>query len=302
MEKELVAGKGIKSKIHTIRGLQVMLDRDLAMLYGIDTRSLKQAVKRNSERFPKDFILKLNKEEVDFLVSQNVIPSKQHLGGSLPYAFTEQGVAMLSSVLKSQKALKVNIGVMRTFVEMRKFLHNNAQIFQRMDSAERKLLEHDEKFEEVFNAIQEKDLKPEKGVFLNGQVFDAYKFVSNIIRSAKKSIILIDNYVDESVLTLLSKRNKGVKAVILTKNISRELALDIERFNSQYEEVQVMEFGDSHDRFLVIDEQEIYHVGASLKDLGKKWFAFSKLDKDSHKVLERIRRNLFFRKKTGNAY
>ena len=139
-----------------------MLDRDLAKLYKIDTRSLKQSVKRNSERFPNDFLLKLNNKEVDFLVSQNAIPSKQYLGGSMPYAFTEQGVAMLSSVLKSQKALKVNIGVMRAFVEMRRFLHDNTQTFQRMYSAERKLLEHDAKLEEVFNAIQEKDLKPEK--------------------------------------------------------------------------------------------------------------------------------------------
>ncbi len=294
MEKELVAVKGIKSKIHTIRGLQVMLDSDLAELYGVSTKRLNEQARRNKDRFPPEFKFQLTKEE--FYSLRSHFATLERKRGEhrkyLPYAFTEQGVAMLSTVLKSKTAIKVSIRIMNAFVEMRKFIHNNAQIFQRMDSAERKLLEHDEKFEEVFNAIQEKDLKPEKGVFFNGQVFDAYKFVSDIIRSAKKSTILVDNYVDESVLTLLSKRNRGVKAVILTKNISRELALDIERFNSQYEEIRVKEFGDSHDRFLVIDEQEIYHVGASLKDLGKKWFAFSKLDKDSYKVLERLRRNI----------
>jgi hypothetical protein len=289
MERQLVALKGVKSKIHTIRGLQVMLDKDLAALYGVKPIRLREQVKRNIRRFPPDFMFQLSDGEINLMVSQNAIPSRKHLGGAKPYVFTEQGVANLSSVLKSEKAILVNIQIMRAFVEMRKFLQNNAQIFKRMDLAERKLLEHDEKFEEVFNAIQEKGLKPEKGVFFNGQVFDAYKFISGIIKNAKKSIILIDNYVDESVLTMLSKRNKGVKATILTRNISKELALDVEKFNSQYKEVKVKEFPDSHDRFLLIDEQDVYHIGASLKDLGKKWFAFSKLDKRTmENVLKRM--------------
>ena len=291
MDKELIITKNIESKIHTLRGLQVMLDSDLAELYGVDTKAFNQAVKRNKKRFPEKFMFQLSDSEYKSLRSQFVTLEKgrgKHRK-YLPYAFTEQGVAMLSAVLKSRTAIEVSIRIMDAFVEMRKFLKDNAQIFQRMDLTERKLVQHDEKFEEVFNAIQEKDLKPEKGVFFNGQVFDAYKFISSLIRSAKKSIILIDNYVDESVLTMLSKRKEGVKASILTKEISRELALDIERFNTQYEKVQVKEFGDSHDRFLVIDKQEIYHVGASLKDLGKKWFAFSKLDKKTiTSILEKI--------------
>src|SRR3989344_7819975 len=201
----------IESKIYTIRGVQVMLDRGLAELYEVKAIRLREQIKRNPKRFPADFMFKLNDNEIDYLLSQNAIPSRKHLGGSLPLAFTEQGVASLSSVLTNDKAIQVNIQIMRAFVAMRKFLLTNAQLFQRIDKTEQKILEHDDKFEQVFSLIENKEIKPEKGIFFDGQIFDAYKFFSDVIRAANNSIILIDNYIDDSVLTIFSKRNKDVK-------------------------------------------------------------------------------------------
>lgn len=206
----------------------------------------------------------------------------------LPYAFTEQGVAMLSGVLKSDTAVRVSIQIMNAFVAMRKFISSNARIFQRLDVVERKQIGHNKKFDEIFDALQSKDIKPEKGIFFDGQIFDAYKFVSDIIRTSDKSIILIDNYIDDSVLTLFSKRNKNVQVVIFTKEISKQLLLDLAKYNSQYPYVEVKEFTQSHDRFLIIDNKEVYHFGASLKDLGKKWFAFSKFDKEAFNLLDKL--------------
>ena len=265
-----------------------MLDKDLAELYEVKAIRLREQVKRNNKRFPSDFMFQLTDLEVEFLVSQNAIASKKHLGGYLPYAFTEQGVANLSGVLTNDKAIEVNIQIMRAFVAMRRFLASNAQVFQRLDYVEKKQIEHDHKFEEIFDAIQSKDIKPEKGIFFDGQIFDAYKFVSDLIRTADKSIILIDNYVDDSVLTLFSKRNKDVQVIIFTKEVSKELLLDLAKYNSQYPVIEVKEFKQSHDRFLIIDNQEVYHFGASLKDLGKKWFGFSKFDKEAFKLLDKL--------------
>ena len=280
-----------------------MLDSDLAVLYKVETKVFNQSVKRNSERFPKEFMFQLTAEEFNSLRSQIVtscinskIPQntgpKHPTGGRryLPYAFTEQGVAMLSGVLKSETAVKVSIRIMNAFVSMRKFIASNAQIFQRLDSVEQKQLEYqiktDDKFEKVFDAIESRDIKPEKGIFFNGQIFDAYKLVSDILRSAKKSIVLIDNYVDDSVLVLLSKRKKDVSATIFTKEISEQLSLDLKKYNSQYPSIVIKEFKNSHDRFLIIDNKEVYHIGASLKDLGKKWFAFSKFNKEAFKLMD----------------
>ena len=206
----------------------------------------------------------------------------------LPYVFTEQGVAMLSGVLKSDTAVRISIQIISAFVAMRKFISSNAQIFHRLDVVEKKQLEHDKKFDRIFDAIQSKGIKPEKGIFFDGQVFDAYKFVSDIIRIAGKSIILIDNYVDDSVLTLFSKRNKDVEVIMFTKEISKKLSLDLAKHNSQYPPIQVKEFKHSHDRFRIIDHKEVYHIGASLKDLGKKWFAFSKFNKEAFKLLDKL--------------
>lgn len=279
----------IKNRIYTIRNMQVMLDRDLAYLYGVETRLLNQAVKRNIERFPEDFMFQLTDEDMLNWRSQIVMSIKDKMGlRRNPYAFTEQGVAALSGILKSPKAVEINIQVVRAFVAMKRFINSNALVFQRLDKVEIKQLEHDKKFDEVFDAIQSKGIKPEKGIFFDGQVFDAYKFVSDLIKSANKSIILIDNYIDDSVLTLFSKKNKNVHVTIFTKDISKQLLLDLDKYNSQYPLIEIKEFEKSHDRFLIIDNKEVYHFGASLKDLGKKWFAFSKFDKEAFTLLDRL--------------
>src|SRR5690606_3419017 len=198
-----------------------------------------------------------------------------------PYVFTEQGVAMLSAVLRSDVAVKVSIQIINAFVEMRKLIANHSGLLQRMDGIERKQLETDHKFEQVFKALESKNEIPTQGVFFDGQVFDAYELASKIIRSAKKSIVLIDNYIDESTLTHLSKKNKAVKVLLLTKTISKQLTLDVKKADEQYGNFELQPFDKSHDRFLIVDNTEVYHLGASIKDLGKKWFAFSKLEKNS---------------------
>jgi len=283
-----IKGIPMQNLIFTVRDFQVMLDRDLAHFYGLENRALKQAVKRNPARFPDDFMFELSDNEIELLVSQNVIPSKKQLGGARPFAFTEQGVASLSSVLQSEKAIAINIQIMRAFVAMRKFITTNAQIFQRLDAVERKLLETDDNFKKIFNAIESKVIQPKQGIFFDGQIFDAYQFISDLIRSAEKSIIIIDNYIDDTVLTHLTKRKKKVKTTILTKTVSKQLKLDAEKFNKQYPEIEIKEFNNSHDRFLIIDSKAVYHFGASLKDLGKKWFAFSKIEIGAIEMLRKL--------------
>lgn len=190
-----------------------------------------------------------------------------------PFAFTEQGIAMLSTVLHSQTAVEVSIKIMDAFVAMRHFLYTNAQVFQRLSNIEYHQIETDKRIEEVFKRLDE-NIQPKQGIFFDGQVFDAYLFASNLVRKAKKSIILIDNYVDDTVLALLDKRKSTVKATIYTQHIGQQFQLDIDRHNAQYPAIQIERFNKAHDRFLLIDE-EVYHIGASLKDLGKKWFGFS---------------------------
>ena len=294
----------IEPLIKVIRGQQVMLDKDLAMLYGVEAKVLNQAVKRNIERFPNDFRFQLTKEEC--LRSQIVTLNEkqgQHLK-YMPYAFTEQGVAMLSSVLRSKTAIVVNIQIMRAFVSMRHFMVNNASMFSRLETIEyhqleilqhqqdtdKHLQESDKRIDEVFRRLDEGNAKPKQGVFYNGQVYDAYTFVSDLIKSAKKRIVLIDNYVDETVLTLLDKRDNNVSAIIYTQQISRQFQLDIDRHNAQYAPIDVETFRLSHDRFLCIDD-DVYHIGASIKDLGKKWFGFSKMEiLTPNELVERINR------------
>ncbi|MBI3032791.1 ORF6N domain-containing protein [Candidatus Woesearchaeota archaeon] len=295
----------IKSRIYSVRGLQVMVDTDLAELYDVKTKVLNQAVKRNSERFPKEFMFQLNLEEFNHLRSQLVTPSIKDLRSQvvtlnserghhrkyLPYVFTEQGVGMLSAVLKSDSAIRVSIKIINAFVTMRKLISLNTQIFHRLNSVEKKQINYDKKFDEIFDALQNKETIPEKGIFFDGQIFDSYQFISRIIRSANKSIILIDNYLDDTVLTMLNKRNKLVQVTIFTKEISKQFSLDLMKYNSQYPPIEVKEFKLSHDRFLIIDNKEVYHLGASLKDLGKKWLAFSKFDKEIFKILDRLEIN-----------
>lgn len=269
----------IQPMIKVIRGQQVMLDSDLSALYGVETRRLNEQVKRNIERFPDDFMFQLRKKELDNLMSQNATSS---WGGTrkLPYAFTEQGIAMLSSVLKSQTAVEVNIRIMRAFITMRRFIATNAQLFQRLETIEYHQLEMkqhqevtDRRIDEVFKRL-DTDIPPMQGIFYDGQVFDAYRFVSDLIRKAKQSIVLIDNYVDDTVLTLLDKRSEGVSATIYTQRVSSQFQLDVDRHNSQYPLIEIKRFNKAHDRFLLIDN-EVYHIGASIKDLGKKWFGFT---------------------------
>ena len=273
-----------------------MYDSDLANLYGVEIKRLNEQVKRNRERFPEEFMFQLTDEEFAFLRSQNATleTGRGRHRKYLPYVFTEQGVAMLSAVLRSETAVKISIQIIKAFVAMRKFITTNAQIFHRLDAVEQKQLEQkvetDEKFDRIFNAIESKEITPKQGIFFDGQIFDAYKFVSDLIRRAKKSIIIIDNYIDDSVLLLLTKRKKSVTVKIFTKTISKQLALDVKKYNSQYPPVEIKKFKYAHDRFIIIDDKEVFHFGASLKDLGKKWFAFSKLEKDAFRLMERLER------------
>lgn len=264
----------IESLIYVIRGVHVILDRDLAMLYNVETRRLNEQVKRNAERFPKDFMFQLNKEEFENWKSQIATSNSVVMGvRKRPYAFTESGIAMLSSVLHSQTAIEVNIRIMRAFTAMRHFFANNAQVFQRLADIEHHQIETDRRIDEVFERLGA-NVQPQQGIFYDGQVFDAYCFASDLIRKAKSSIVLIDNYVDDTVLSLLDKRNSNVSATIYTKNISKQLQLDIDRHNAQYPIIRIEYFNKAHDRFLLVDD-EVYHIGASIKDLGKKWFAFT---------------------------
>jgi hypothetical protein len=293
-EPMIINDQTIQDKIYTLRDVQVMIDRDLAALYGVETRRLNEQVKRNIERFPREFMFQMTALELETWKSQIATSNKEIMGlRKLPYVFTEQGVSMLSSVLKSDTAIQTSIKIINTFVNMRKFLQNNANIFQRLYTIEanqfRYKLESDEKFNKIFDAIENKSIKPNQGIFYDGQIFDAYVFVSDIIKNAKNSIILIDNYVDESVLTLLSKRDSKISATVYTKTLTKQLSLDLQRHNAQYPIIEIKEFDLSHDRFLIIDDHEVYHIGASLKDLGKKWFGFSKMDEKSLGILERLR-------------
>jgi len=287
-KKQTIKINNIQNKIFTIRGKQVMLDSDLAELYNVSTGRLNEQVKRNIDRFPEDFMFRLTENEWKNLMSQNASSS---WGGrrKLPNVFTEQGVSSLSGVLKSETAVKVNIAIMRAFVGMRRFLMENATIFQRLDKVEFKQLETDKKINIIINALEDKSIKPKQGVFYDGQIFDAYVFLAGLIKSAKKSILLIDNYVDESVLQLFTKRKKNVSVNIYTKNTSKILKQDLEKHNAQHPKINIKKFTKAHDRFLIIDKNTVYHFGASLKDLGKKWFAFSKMDLEAMEMIANLK-------------
>ncbi len=303
----------IESLIHTIRDRQVMLDQDLAALYGVETRRLNEQVRRNIERFPQDFMFQLSPTEFRDMRSQAATATdtdNQTITGmssqfattlsrrrpltALPYAFTENGVAMLSSVLRSPTAIEVNIRIMRAFTAMRQFITSNMPVFQRLEAIEHhqlRLAAHqdvtDKRLEEVFRRLDERIIQPTQGIFFDGQIFDAYTFVCDLVRQAKTRIVLIDNYVNDSVLSMLDKRSKGVKATIYSKTIPHQLGLDLEKHNAQYEPIEVLKFDKAHDRFLCIDET-VYHLGASMKDLGKKWFAFSRMEWTATELLEKM--------------
>ena len=293
----------IRSRIFTIRGVQVMLDRDIAALYGVTTGALNQAVKRNKSRFPERFMFQMNKTEVENLKSQSVISSFSDSPGteilksqpvisswggsrSYPYAFTEQGIAMLSSVLRSETAILVSIKIMDVFVAMRKALASFAPMLTRLDVVERRQIvdqaRNEERFKLILDAMQDKRFPPQK-VFYDGQIYDAFEQMKKFVRMAKSELIIIDPYFADCVLPLVAQKRQGV-SVLVVKNSRQKLlhAVDVARFNAQYGNSLTVRTSDKfHDRFLIIDKVALIHVGASLNHLGKKCFAFSSLDKSN---------------------
>ena len=274
----------IKEKIYTIRGKQVILDRDLAQMYNCKngTKTINQAVKRNIERFPQRFMFQLNELEYDNMWSQigTTLVSetqKYRRKENLPYAFTEQGVAMLATIIRTRIATDVSIRIMDAFVEMRKFINENRQLFERLTNVEYKLLEHDRKFDKIFNQFGQEE-KINQKIFFEGQIYDAYSLIIDIIKKANDKITIIDNYIDDSVLKMLTKKNKDVEVVILTSSKSNIQNLDVEKFNKEYPTLKISKTNKFHDRFIIIDNKELYHCGASIKDLGKKCFAISKME------------------------
>lgn len=280
----------IKNLIYTVRGKQVMLDSDVAMLYHYETKYINLAVRRNKERFPENFCFQLTNVEAENLRLQFATSSltKENYGGrrTLPYVFTEQGIAMLSGLLRNEVAIKVSINIMNAFVEMRKFLTTNRQVFERLNNVEYKLIEqndmlsnHEKKFEQVFNELQnKKENEFTQKIFFDGQIWDSYSLIVDIIKRAKSKILIIDNYIDDSILKMLSKKNKYVEVIILTSQNCDISKLDINKFNKQYPILKIARSNKFHDRFIVIDNKELYHCGASLKDLGKKCFAINKMN------------------------
>ena len=276
----IVDNKEIQNLIYTIRDKQVMIDSDLAILYQVETKYLNRQRSRNANRFPEDFCFQLTKEEYEFLRCQNVTSKKESGSGGrryMPYVFTEQGIAMLSAVLKSDVAVDVSIKIMNSFVEMRKFLLSNREMFARLDRVELKQLETDKKLEEVFDYIATtKEVKQK--IFFNGQIYDAFSLMVEIVEKAEKELILIDNYVDVNTLNILSKKKDGVNVLIVTSGNGNLTDKDVAKFNSQYPKLAVKISNDFHDRFFIIDRNEVYHIGASIKDAGKKSFGITKLD------------------------
>ncbi len=275
----------IKNLIYTIRGKQVMLDSDVAMLYHYETKYVNLAVRRNKERFPENFCFQLTKEEFDNLrlqiatLNYQTDNKRKVTRKYLPYVFTEQGIAMLSGLLKNEIAIQVSINIMNAFVEMRKFIATNSNIFNLSTRMEHKFLEYDKKFDIVFDELQnKKEEEFNQKIFFNGQIYDSYSLIIDIIKTAKNKILIIDNYIDDSILKMLSKKNKDVEVIILTSQNSNISKLDINKYNKQYPTLKVAKTNKFHDRFIVIDNKELYHCGASLKDLGKKCFAINKME------------------------
>ena len=269
--------------IHVIRGFQVLLDSDLAALYQVETKVFNQAVSRNIERFPENFRFQLTKEEFESLRSQFVTSNKSaNKGGRryLPYAFTEQGIAMLSGVLRSEVAIQVSIRIMNTFVEMRRFIANNALLFEQISNIELKQLAYqkstDERFDRVFQYI-DMHAESEQKIFFAGQIYDAFSLLVSIIQNADKEIVLIDGYVDVNTLDLLAKKQTGVHVRCYTYANTPLSDQDINKFNAQYPTLTVTKTQLFHDRFLILDGATAYHIGASLKDAGKKCFGISLL-------------------------
>ena len=276
----------IENLIHYVRGQQVMIDSDLALLYNVETKRLNESVKRNAKRFPESFCFQLTEDEYADLRSQFATSNTENTsskGGRryLPYVFTEQGIAMLSAVLRSDEAIQVSVNIMNAFVKMRRFLAENALMFDKLNSLELKQLEYqkesNEKFDQIFAYISEHEEVGQK-IFFDGQIYDAFSLLVSLVGKAEKSIVLIDNYVDVGTLNILAKKEDGVDITIYTVRRTRLASQDIANFNSQYPTLTVNYTGVFHDRFLIIDEETAYHIGASIKDAGKKCFGISRIE------------------------
>ena len=286
---EPVAIDVIRSRIFTIRGVQVMLAPDLADLYQVETRIFNQAVKRNLKRFPGNFRFQLNKAELEEVITNCDNPDRLRFAPQLPFAFTEQGIAMLSGVLHSDIAIQVNIRIMNTFVAMRRALASIAPLLSRIEATERRQLQqedaqarNEERFKLILDAMRDKTFPPQK-VFYDGQIYDAFEQMKTFVQMAKQELIVIDPYFDDSVLPLIAQKRAGV-SVLVVKNRRKDLlhAIDLARFNAQYgNSLTVKESTRFHDRFLIIDRSTLIHVGASFNYLGKKCFAFSSMDKSN---------------------
>lgn len=275
-----ISSEEIKKIIYTIRGKQVMLDSDVARLFKYETKDLNRNVRNNIERFPEYYCFQITEEEYKVLRCKNFTLNKNGRGQHrkyLPYVFTEYGITMLAGLLKSEVAVNISIKIVNTFIEMRKFISSNGHILERLTNAEYKLLEHDKKFNQVFNQLQnEKIIK--QNIFFEGQIYDAYTLIIDIIKNANKKITIIDNYIDDSILKMLTKKNKNIEVVILTSNKSNIQNIDVQKFNKEYPTLKVLKTNKFHDRFIIIDNKELYHCGASIKDLGKKCFAINKIE------------------------
>ena len=303
VEKEIIQGSdinidenAIKSMIYVVRGQQVMLDSDLAMLYQVETKALNRAMKRNISRFPKDFCFQLTELESENLRCQIGTSSleRDNYGGRryFPYVFTEQGISMLSAILRSEVAVNVSVKIMRTFVQMRRFLANNSLLFERIAEVEVKQIEYqrdtDEKFDKVFQYISEHEEVSQK-IFFEGQIYDAFSLLTDLVSKAEKELILIDNYVDIGTLNILAKKQEKVTVRVYTVKKTKLSAEDVSNFNKQYPALEVHYTGEFHDRFLIVDGLLAYHIGASLKDAGKKCFAINRIE-DSANIKDILKR------------
>lgn len=286
-ELQIADNQILQEKIHTIRGLAVILDRDLAELYNVETKRINEAVRNNQDKFLEDFYFELSDSEFDVLRSKFSTASFTKTRTN-PKVFTEQGIYMLATILKSKVASQVTVSIIRVFASMRQLITQNIVTYERFERIEQRLLFHDKNFDKLFEALEDKTKQPSEGIFYDGQIYDAYAFVNDLIKNAKNEVVLIDNYIDDTVFTLFSKY-PNLKIKIYTANISKQLKLDFQKYNVQYQNIELLEFKKAHDRFLIFDSTQIYHIGASLKDLGKKWFAFSKFEREALEVLERLR-------------
>ena len=287
MENEIIIldENDLKNKIYTIRGVQVMLDSDLAEIYGYETKRFNEQVKNNIERFDEDFRFQLTQDEVDVLRSKFSTTNISTMSRSLPYAFTEQGIYMLMTVLKGELAVKQSKTLIRLFKQMKDFVLTNSQLFAEIDSIKKHLIEsdlhhkeNDKRIDELFTLMEKYKIEEKQGIFFQGQIFDAYAKFESFIQSAKKEIVLIDGYVDLTVLERLAKKKKGVNVLLYTDSKTKITNLDVQKFNAQYPTLTLNFTSRMHDRFLIIDNSVLYHIGASLKDLAKKCFAFEILD------------------------